>query len=249
MTTAVTRALVLASTLALAVPLPSEASARNPVDLRATPTLTGARLRITVKHPGGVGTVRRFATIHERVMHLFVVGDGLDFFAHEYPVQQPDGVFMVDLTLPRPGPYMAVVEFLPEGGTPQSVQQAFTTGGAFGRIARPATDTAAQIVDGMRVTLDASSAKAGALQPLTVRIEDAATGSPIADLEPHLGAAAHMFLVPPDLTELIHTHPPGGDGPSIVVRPLIPRGGVYKVWIRFQRGGQVSTATFVIDVP
>jgi len=39
------------------------------------------------------------------------------------------------------------------------------------------------------------------------------------------------------------------DGRSIAFRPLIPRAGVFKVWIRFQRGGRASTAAFVIDVP
>ena len=64
-------------------------------------------------------------------MHLFVVGDGLEYFAHEHPVPQPDGVFMLDVRLPQAGPYMAIAEFLPDGGTPQTFQQAFTTGEAF----------------------------------------------------------------------------------------------------------------------
>jgi len=250
MTTAVIRALVLMSIVALGFTCPSEASTTNPVDLRATPTLTGARLRITVKHPGGTAIVRRFATIHERQMHLFVVGGGLDFFAYEHPAQQPDGVFMVDLTLPRPGPYMAILEFLPEGGTPQTFQQAFTTGTAFGRTVDPAVDTAPKIVDGVRVSLDASKVKAGEMQPLTVVIDDPATGAAIADLEPHLGAAAHMLLVSPDLTDAVHEHPPkSADERSIAFRPLIPRAGVFKVWIRFQRAGRASTAAFVINVP
>jgi hypothetical protein len=250
MTTAVLRVFVSTSIVALACAFPCEAAAANPVDLRATPTLTGARLRITVKQPGGIAIVRRFATVHERPMHLFVVGAGLDFFAHEYPVQQPDGVFMADVTLPRPGPYMAIVEFLPEGGTPQMFQQAFTTGSAFGRVVRPAVDTAPKIVDGMRVTLDASLAKPGERQPVTLQIDDAATGAPIADREAYLGAAALMVLLPPDLTEAVHEHPAmGAEGAPIVFRPLIPRAGVFKVWIRFQRAGRAATAAFVIDVP
>ena len=71
-------------------------------------------------------------------MHLFIVGDGLEYFAHEHPVPQRDGVFMLDVRLPKPGPYMAIAEFLPEGGTPQTFQQMFTTGEAFARPASPA---------------------------------------------------------------------------------------------------------------
>ena len=36
--------------------------------------------------------------------------------------------------------------------------------------------------------------------------------------------------------------------PSFTFTPLIPRAGRYKMWVQFQRGGKVSTASFVIDV-
>ncbi len=228
-----------------------------PVDLRVTPTLTGARLRLAVTHPatprqrsGQAPLVRRFAIVHERPMHLFLVGDGLEYFAHEHPAPQRDGVFMLDVRLPRPGPYMAIVEFLPDGGTPQTFQQMFTTGEAFGRAATPAIDVAPRTVDGMRVSLDASRMKAGETNVLTFGIEDVASGAPVADLEPYLGASAHLLIVCADLTEALHGHPTeDGRGPAISFAPLVPRAGRYKAWIQFQRAGKVSTAAFVIEVP
>ena len=232
------------------VRMPPAVFATYPVDLRVTPTLTGARLRLAVTHPRTRVTVRRFAVVHERPMHLFIVGDGLDYFAHEHPAPQRDGVFMLDVRLPRPGPYMAIAEFLPEGGTPQTFQQMFTTGEAFPRPANPAVDVAPKVVDGTRVSLDASLVKAGDTKALTFRIEDAASGAPITDLEPYLGAGAHLLVVPVDLTEAIHGHPTDdGHGPAIAFAPLVPRAGPYKVWIQFQRSGRVSTAAFVIEVP
>jgi hypothetical protein len=249
------------------VPMPAASFATNPVDLRATPTLAGARLRIAVARPGSRTLVRTFSIVHERPMHLFVVGDGLEFFAHEHPVQQPDGVFMLDLALPRPGPYMAIAEFLPEGGTPQTFQQTFTTGAAFARTAVPAVDLGAKVVDGMRVSVDASKVKSGDSKPLAFRIEEAATGAAVSDLEPYLGASAHLLVVSADLTEAIHGHPSGdasragqgtslvgqgtslaGQGAALSFAPLLPRPGVYKVWIQFQRSGKVSTAAFVVAV-
>jgi hypothetical protein len=144
---------------------------------------------------------------------------------------------------------MAIAEFLPEGGTPQMFQQAFTTGEAFSRPANPAVDTAPRTVDGMRITLDASKAIAGDTKPLTFRVEDAASAAPVTDLEPYLGASAHLLIVPVDLTEAVHGHPTDdGHGPVITFAPLLPRAGRYKAWIQFQRGGKVSTAAFVIEV-
>jgi hypothetical protein len=228
-----------------------------PVDLRVTPTLTGARLRLAVTHPAsprqGSGqarqVVRKFAIVHERPMHLFLVGDDLEYFAHEHPAPQRDGVFMLDVRLPRPGPYMAIAEFLPEGGTPQTFQQLFTTGEPFGRTPSPAVDVTPKVVDGMRVSVDASAVKAGDSKALVFRIDDVASGAPVTDLEPYLGASAHLLVVPVDLTEALHGHPTEDvRGPSIAFAPLVPREGRYKVWIQFQRGGRVSTAAFVIPV-
>lgn len=240
----------LVRALAVALVLAPAVASSYLVDLRATPTLPGARLRIAIKQPGGTAALRRFAVVHEHPMHLFVVGDGLDFFAHEHPAPQPDGVFMVDLTLPRQGPYMAILDFQPEGGTPQTMHQAFTTGTAFARDARPPLDPGAKIADGMRISLDASQLKAGAATPVSLRIEDAATAAPIADLVPFEGAAAHLIAVSADMTEAVHAHPaPGGGWSTVTFRPLIPRAGLFKIWIQFQRGSRVTTASFVIEVP
>jgi hypothetical protein len=232
------------------VRMPPASFPTYPVDLRVTPTLTGARLRLSVLHPATRLVVHKFAIVHERPLHLFLVGDGLEYFAHEHPVLQRDGVFMLDVRLPKPGPYMAIAEFLPEGGMPQTFQQAFTTGEPFSRAATPAVDAGPKVVDGVRVTLDSSKAAAGASNPLTFRIEDAASGAAIADLQPYLGASAHLLVVPVDLTEAIHGHPSeDGSGPALSFAPLLPRAGRYKIWLQVQRNGTVSTVPFVIEIP
>ena len=239
---------VRAAALMLAL-VPGAAHASYTIDLRTTPTVSGARLRIAVKPPGSAANVRQFTIAHEHPLHLFVVGEGLEFFAHVHPAPQPDGVFMADLTLPRPGPYMAILAFEPEGAAPQMHHQAFTTGVAFGRVARPPVDPLAKEIDGMRISLDASAARAGEAQPVVVRVEDAATGAPITDLEPHLGAGGHLFAVSPDASEAAYDHPqPEGRGPALTFRPLFPRAGLFKLWIQVQRGGRVITASYVIAV-
>jgi hypothetical protein len=232
------------------VRMPPASFPTYPVDLRVTPTLTGARLRLSVLHPATRLVVRKFAVVHERPLHLFLVGDGLEYFAHEHPVLQRDGVFMLDVRLPKPGPYMAIAEFLPEGGTPQTFQQAFTTGEPFSRAAAPAVDGGPKVVDGMRVSLDASKAAAGGTNALAFRVEDAASGAAVTDLQPYLGASAHLLVVPVDLTEAIHGHPTeDGPGPALSFAPLLPRPGRYKIWLQVQRNGTVSTVPFVIDIP
>jgi len=219
-----------------------------PVDLRATATVTGARLRLTVRHPASRVTVRKFAIVHERPMHLFVVGNGLEFFVHEHPVQHADGVFMIDLTLPKPGPYMAIAEFQPEDGTAQMFQQVFTTGGAFDVGKAPPAEGSSKSVDGLRVSLDTSQLKIGSTSPLGVQVADAATGGEVTDLEPYLGARAHMLIVSSDLTEAIHGHPEDDGRQALTFTPIVPRAGDYKLWIQVQRRGTVITVPFWIRV-
>ena len=231
------------------VPMPPAAFATYPVDLRTTTTLAGARLRLTVRHPVSRAIVRRFAIVHERPMHLFVVGEDGEFFVHDHPVQQGDGVFMLDVTLPRRGAYMAIAEFLPEGGTTQTFQQIFTTAGSPARRQPPAVDAEAKLVDGVRVAVDASQLRGGESAPLVVTIEDGASGAPIDDIEPYLGARAHLLAVAADLTEAIHGHPDAAKTGALTFAPLLPRPGRYMLWLQFQRGGRVSTVPFVIDVP
>src|SRR5262249_10030682 len=73
--------------------------------------------------------VQRFAEVHEKLLHLFVVGDDLRHFEHIHPSLVGDGVFAISITLPRPGRYQLIADFLPEGGLPQVIQRALVTAG------------------------------------------------------------------------------------------------------------------------
>ena len=76
----------------------------------------------------------------------------------------------------------------------------------------------------------------------------AATGAEVPDLEPYLGARAHMLLVSADLTEAIHGHPEDDGRPALTFTPIVPTPGDYKVWVQVQRRGVVITVPFWIKV-
>jgi Heavy metal binding domain len=224
-----------------------------------TPQFSGLQLRVA--DPDGK-PVTRFVTVHEHPLHLFIISRDLTYFRHVHPEDLGatadvfDGMFQIDVReLPGmpPGPYMAIADLLPSGGTPQMLHRAFVTphdkGPVF--VAAPALEPgpAEAIVDGMRVRIETKlePRKAGSIR---FTISDAATGAPIADLEPFLGAPAHLLIVNPDLTQAIHGHPdhPPAGGSSVAFEPVMPAPGLYKVWVQFQRRGKVSTASFVVAV-
>ena len=213
--------------------------------------VTGLRLR--VNDPDG-RRVTSFATVHEREFHLFIIGRSLEYFAHVHPVPAGrDGRFDLNHELP-PGEFMVLADFLPYGGTTQMLQRAIVTPGYAGRLfdapPRLVEGPAETIVGGVRVRVADADLAAGKPGCLQFAFFDASSGAPITDLEPFLGAPAHLLIVKPDLTEAIHGHPEeqATGGPAVSFDPRMPAPGLYKLWVQFQRKGKVSTASFVVSV-
>jgi hypothetical protein len=85
-------------------------------------------------------------------------------------------------------------------------------------------------------------------------------GRPVTDLQPYLGALGHMEIISEDTKWYLHTHPEGLEpmsgmkqkpmsaGPDVSFHTLFPIDGRYKVLVKFNRGGKIHNATFVVDV-
>lgn len=237
------------------VPIPAPQIGEYRMDVTVTPG-PGARgmsgLRLLIRDPESGAPVSSFATVHERPLHLFIVGRTLDYFAHVHPEPAGEGTFDLKHDVP-PGEYMLIADFLPQGGVSQTVQRAVVTAGYTRPLMAPVPDPPVgppeQILDGVRIRLDTGELAPRKEAGLRFTISDEATGEPVTDLEPFLGAPAHMLIVRADLTEVIHGHPDRQDVPSVIeFDPLMPTAGIYKLWLQVQRKGKVLTAPFVIRV-
>jgi len=238
------------------VPIPAPAIGEYRMDLAATAAPGGgiAKLRITLREPDTDRRVTGLATVHERLLHLFVIDRSLQFFRHVHPEQIGDGTFDLREAIP-PGAYVVIADFLPQGAASQMLQRAIVTPGYKGPLFPAAPDLSRdvvteRVVDGVRVQLESRDLKAGREGTLRFTLSDASSGVPVTDLEPFLGAPGHMLIVNPDLTEADHVHPeePTARGPSITFRPVFPAGGFYKLWLQVQRKGVVTTVPFVTSV-
>ena len=105
-------------------------------------------------------------------------------------------------------------------------------------------------------------------EDLTFRFDvaDAATAQPVTDLEPYLGAWAHIMAISQDRREFIHAHPDDdtnsapvspwqhthavpGPSPSFVQTTTgFRRPGIYRMWVQFQRSGRVITVPFTVNI-
>lgn len=244
----------LCSMALVAIPPPRIGEYR--MDVALTPARGGAgmsALRLVIRDPETGAPVPSFATVHERPFHLFIVSRTLDYFAHVHPEPAGEGTFVLTHAAP-PGEYMLIADFLPHGGVSQTLQRAVVApGGAAAVMAPvpvPAAGPAEQVVDGLRVRLEAGDLAPRKAARLQFTVTDAVTGEPVTDLEPFLGAAAHLLMVRADLTEAVHGHPeePATAAPSVTFNPLLPAAGTYKLWVQLQRRGRVVTAPFVVQV-
>jgi hypothetical protein len=239
----------------VSMPAPRLGEYRMDVVATPGPRRSGvAKLRMTLRDPETGKPVPGFATIHDRLLHLFIIDRSLEYFAHVHPEPAGKGVFEIDHRL-APGVYVLVADFLPLTGPSQTVQRAIVTPGYRGPLFPPPLHLRSdaetdKIVSGVRVRLEPTRLTAGSEGVLRFTLADASTGAPISDLEPFLGAAGHMLVVNADLTEASHAHPEevASRGPSVYFQPRMPAAGLYKLWVQFQRKGEIITVPFVVTV-
>ncbi len=220
-----------------------------PVEVRATPSRfrPGQKMELAIRvfDPAKGEPVRRFLVIHEKLFHAFLIGDDLEFFAHEHPVLGSDGVFRLRIAIPKPGAYRLLCDFYPEGGAPQMIPRTLIFGDYRREIPKLAADLSPKRSVNLEAVLETEPAQpiAGKKTLLFFKL------SPAEGLEPLLGAWGHLLAASDDLLDTIHTHPFLADGgPQVQFNMFFPREATYRLWVQFQRKGQVNTMAFTVPV-
>jgi hypothetical protein len=221
------------------------------------------KFRIAVLHPLTGAPVDKFAEVHDRLFHFFIVSRDMTQFFHEHPVLEKDGSFTIEHTIPTAGHYMLFSDFMPVGGGPQMIATPLVTAGFEGDIAssQPVLkpDAMTKTANGIKVELqiDPSKVIAGEEADVPIHFEDEKTGAPVTNLQRYLGAFGHAMMLSQDMTEHVHAHPEqmlegtevkDGGGPDLVFHALFPKPGHYRIWLQFQRNNVLSTVPFTVRV-
>lgn len=207
-------------------------------------------LRFAIRSPKDGAVVKKFEIVHEKLFHLFVISGDLKYFAHEHPVQQPDGSFVISQVFPKPGMYRIAADVYPTAGSPQLIDETvFVTPGLNGAVsmseARLLPDMGKQHGENTDVEVSTIPEKPveGARTLIFFKFNTA------DGFEKYLGAWAHMIIASDDLIDLIHDHPTIADGgPEMQFSIIFPRARTYRVWVQFQRKGVVNTVAVNIPV-
>ncbi|CAA9254738.1 MAG: Lead, cadmium, zinc and mercury transporting ATPase; Copper-translocating P-type ATPase [uncultured Chloroflexi bacterium] len=155
---------------------------------------------------------------HEQPLHLVVLSRDLRQFQHVHP--QPTGVpgeYALDVTFPAPAEYLLFAEFERRGGQTVLLRDTLRAGEPDAPVTPLVVDRAPKAADTVRVALlGAGHIHAGEEAALTFRVEEAATGEPLRNLQPYLGAPAHVVIATPDGASFAHVHGevPAAGGPA-----------------------------------
>ena len=208
-----------------------------------------AMLKLMI-HGAGGEMLKDFAVAHEQKVHLMVIRDGLDQFAHLHPDVDAAGNITVRHTFPTGGTYHLFADYQPVGGSAAVAATEVKVGGESPPAPALVPNVPGTVTgDGLTARVTADGAKPGAEATMRFELTDA-VGKPVTDLEPYMGSTGHLVVVSADAKQYVHAHPTAGGGVKNVVsfQTHFPAAGLYKGWGQFKRAGRVHVVPFVVKV-
>ena len=193
--------------------------------------------------------IKRFDVLHEKLVHLIVVREGLDEFAHLHPDVDASGMITIEFAFPKSGKYRLFADHQPQGKSPGLAVGEFAVSGDDEPAAALVPNASPEVTNGdikAHVTFKPGE------QETAVRFHIVdADDKPVGDLQPYLGAMGHLVIISADGHEYVHAHPlseakTAPDG-AVEFAAHFPKPGIYKAWGQFQRGGSVFTVPFVLE--
>lgn len=202
---------------------------------------TDDQIRLWVLDPEGV-PVADTEVLHERPLHLIVVGRDLVGYAHLHPEVDTDGMWSVERPALAPGSYRVVADLKPVGGPELVLAADLAVPGAVDPVAVPEAASTAT-VDDLTVALEGHPEVGDTDLAFTVT----RAGEPV-EPEPYLGARGHLVAFRTDDLAYSHVHPHDGDEGPIAFTASFPTPGVYRLFLDVQVEGTVRTFPFTVEV-
>ena len=199
--------------------------------------------------------VTAFAPEQTKLMHFYLVRSDLTGFQHVHPTMAADGTWTAPIKQAARGSYRAYASFITKGAdgkaTALVLSKQLTSPGEAKDEPLPAPSATTQ-VDGYTVTVDSTQLMAGHAMPLKVSI--ARDGKPVTDLQPYLETYAHLTGFHAGDQAMAHMHPEGAPattdtgGPDLTFDAMLPSAGDWRLFLQFQTGGTLHTASVTLKV-
>lgn len=202
-------------------------------------------------------TLADLQVAHTEKVHLLIVDPSLSDYHHEHPKPGPTpGTYTFALTPDKAGEYQVFADLLPVTTNQQEYAVThFTVAGTPAPVEK--VTNRKTTVAGYTFELKFEEEPPAAGHPhkawLTVTGPD---GKPVTQLEPVMGAFAHLVGFSEDRTEIAHIHPVGQEpgtaaergGPTLEFQTDFATSGYQKLFAQVQIDGRPLFAPFGIDV-
>ena len=185
---------------------------------------------------------------HEKKLHLIIYDPSLQEFQHVHP--EFDGtMWVVDTQFSVDGNYWvwAQGELATDGEEFSASNKLDITGGTTAWPTPPVLGDQRAGTSGLSaIELGKNKLVAGKMAMLDLKMTR--TDGTTPQLEPYLGAFAHIIATPVDGDALIHVHPIGTGPSEGMLHATFPVAGEYRLWIQFIDDGNLKTIPLSVKV-
>ena len=235
--------------------------------LSATALSNGTQLDITQYRRDSHALITDYALDRMKLMHLIIVRADFREFIHVHPALHA-GHFRILVALSSGERYYAFADSTPAGIGQQVVRLTLKAGEPPPVQTTKVAASLPQVAAGPYV-VHLTRTIVPVAQPITLPVTITRHGRLASDLQPYLGAAAHVVVVATSDLSYIHVHPmahgqkmamSGTGGMSMpdmkpservnphldLELPPLTHPGAYKMWLQFRGGGALYVAPFTI---
>lgn len=187
--------------------------------------------------------------IHEKQIHMLIVNEELTWFNHIHPTKQADGKHTVTETFPYAGKYLVFTDFKASNALATVNKEEIVVAGNVTAKPDAIKNKWVSKVGGYTVILaNGNNFKTNRPQHMGISIEKDGKFITEKDIQPYLGAAAHIVAIGKTDKDFLHIHPTSNKKYPIFGETRFEKAGVYRIWAQFQLGGKVHTADFTVNV-
>lgn len=214
-----------------------------------SPLKAGESYNFTIKltSDGAPVSEAQLQEVHTRKVHLLVVDESLTDYNHLHPQALDEaGTYSASFTPMKSATYKVFADVTPVGASQQFVVAKITGEKPCDTPCIDKTASTTGAADGLKADLFFKSAlKVGAPVMAMARITDD-SGKPVTDLEPVMGAFAHIVGFYDDFATVAHIHPMGKEptadtersGPDLSFHLEPAKAGSLKLFVQVRRGGK-----------